>query len=1380
MRILRSRLSQFLSVLLLAPFFADAQSCFSTGNNNTTVNFPCGVSCSTVTVRVPHLKSTGDYALNSIPYSPFPFFSASGSEDFGLYLDDRFSSTIPLPFNFCFYDSIFSNIVVGSNGLVTFDYLTNGTGSCANAYHIGPPIPLNGGTACNQGAQWYYPRSSIMANYSDLDPSNGQSPSDRKIQWEVYGSAPCRKFVISFYHVGIFGGSCGASFPNTFQIVLHESTGLVDVFFQQKQLCTSSSDNGKAIFGIQDWTRTKWVAGAGRNATQWTASNEGWRFTPNGGGSRFVSAEILDMSGTVIRAADTATTTAGLLDLSFPNICPTGASQQYIIRTTFSACDGGANLVTNDTITVNKTNSLNATAATANATCGAPNGSITVNVPAGVGTPPYQYTLNGGPVQASNVFSGLTAGPYTVQVQDPNGCASTINTTVALIGTLTVQTVSQPTACTGASNGSITVNPQNGAGPFQYNLNGGPWQTSNVFSGLAPGTYFINVRDAFGCSANNLIVTVFPGQPLVANVTTTPAACSGVNNGTITISPTTGTAPYQYSLNSGPIQGSNVFSGLAPGTYFIRVTDAGGCVLSNLQAVVGAGQALAASSATTPATCTGSTNGTATITPSNGTGPFQYMIDGGPWQNSNTFNGLTAGNHLVNVRDANGCMVNGLQITIGAGQALAATTSSTAPSCDLALNGTLTVTPTNGSAPYQYSIDAGPLQAGNTFTGMASGNHTINVVDGSGCTINGLTGVVPVGQPLGAAAVTTSTSCGGASNGTITITPNNGTGPYQYSLNGGPVQPANVFTGLAAANYNISITDSWGCALNSLPVTVPPGVPLTGSAAKTDVSCFGGANGSITVNLQTGIGTPPYAYSLDGINYQGSNVFNGLTAGNYTIFFRDNNGCSGTTTASLTQPTALTATQTVQAVTCNGLSDGLITATAAGGTGPYQYSLDGTTWQSGNTFNVPVGTYTIFTRDNNGCQVSQANVNMTEPAVLTATFTTSNATCDGGDNGQINITPAGGNANYQYSLGGTNFQASNIFNVGPGTYNFTVKDSRNCTTSQPVTVGLTNNLNLTPSPDVTTCEGVPVQLQLTTNANQFQWQVQNGLSGASLANPTANPSDTTQYIVTATLGRCQVNDTIIVNVMPAPIPNAGPDGFICFGQDYTLSGAGGVQYQWTPATELNSGTSQNPVSTPSKTITYSLMVVGANGCRSLVPDEVTVDVTPPIVIKVTPKDTVGYYGDQFQLNATSVGTDYVWSPAAGLSDPNIPNPVYTVNGDAILTVTATTQAGCKGTADVVIKVYNGPDLYVPSAFTPNGDGLNDIFRPFPVGIKELRYFRVFNKWGQMVYSTNILGQGWDGRLSGMDQPTGVFVWMVQGLTRDGKLITKKGTVTLIR
>jgi gliding motility-associated-like protein len=154
------------------------------------------------------------------------------------------------------------------------------------------------------------------------------------------------------------------------------------------------------------------------------------------------------------------------------------------------------------------------------------------------------------------------------------------------------------------------------------------------------------------------------------------------------------------------------------------------------------------------------------------------------------------------------------------------------------------------------------------------------------------------------------------------------------------------------------------------------------------------------------------------------------------------------------------------------------------------------------------------------------------------------------------------------------------------------------------------------------------------------------------------------------------------------------------------------------------------------------------------------------------------------LLAVSAGTSYTWSPVTGLDNPNIANPIATaplVDGEVVVyLVTTTTSAGCQGDAFVTIRVYKGPDIYVSNAFSPNGDGRNEEFIPFPVGIKQLNYFRVFNRWGQLMYSTTTLNKGWDGRLGGVAQPTGVYVWMAEGITMDNKVITKKGTVTLIR
>ncbi|HQX96142.1 MAG TPA: gliding motility-associated C-terminal domain-containing protein, partial [Chitinophagaceae bacterium] len=151
--------------------------------------------------------------------------------------------------------------------------------------------------------------------------------------------------------------------------------------------------------------------------------------------------------------------------------------------------------------------------------------------------------------------------------------------------------------------------------------------------------------------------------------------------------------------------------------------------------------------------------------------------------------------------------------------------------------------------------------------------------------------------------------------------------------------------------------------------------------------------------------------------------------------------------------------------------------------------------------------------------------------------------------------------------------------------------------------------------------------------------------------------------------------------------------------------------------------------------------------------------------------------------ATSQGITYSWKPTTGLSNPFIPNPVVTVGaaGDEIMYEVAAINAdGCKGEGYVRIKVYKGPTIYVPTAFTPNGDGKNDRFTPIPVGIKNYNYFRVFNRWGQLLFSTTRLHEGWDGKILGREQASGVYIWMIEGVGNDNKVITKKGTMTLIR
>jgi gliding motility-associated-like protein len=164
-------------------------------------------------------------------------------------------------------------------------------------------------------------------------------------------------------------------------------------------------------------------------------------------------------------------------------------------------------------------------------------------------------------------------------------------------------------------------------------------------------------------------------------------------------------------------------------------------------------------------------------------------------------------------------------------------------------------------------------------------------------------------------------------------------------------------------------------------------------------------------------------------------------------------------------------------------------------------------------------------------------------------------------------------------------------------------------------------------------------------------------------------------------------------------------------------------------------------------------------------------------------DTMVVVNQPLQLNAEG-GVTYQWIPATGLNNPAIPNPIGIYGGDldsVRYLVLVFNTAGCVDSAHITVKIFKTePYVFVPTAFTPNGDGLNDVVRPIAVGVKQIRYFSIYNRWGQLVFRTSVNGQGWDGRIGGVPQGSNVFVWMVSAIDYLDKPIFLKGTVTLIR
>lgn len=240
-----------------------------------------------------------------------------------------------------------------------------------------------------------------------------------------------------------------------------------------------------------------------------------------------------------------------------------------------------------------------------------------------------------------------------------------------------------------------------------------------------------------------------------------------------------------------------------------------------------------------------------------------------------------------------------------------------------------------------------------------------------------------------------------------------------------------------------------------------------------------------------------------------------------------------------------------------------------------------------------------------------------------------------------------------------------------------------------------------------------------------------------LANPSAVIAGTYYIKGTPATGGCPAARSVTVPSLPVPVADAGTDIAICFGDNTQLNGSGGVTYSWSPSTFLDNPTIANPrvINPTSGTHVYHLTITDPNGCRSLADEQVSVIVAAPPLIGIV-RDTVVAINQPLQLNATDANNSgfisYVWSPSTGLNDPFIPNPIAILDRDITYTIKAKTISDCEGAATVNVKVYQGPEVYVPTAFTPGGDGLNDILKVTSVGMKEFHFFSIYNRWGERV------------------------------------------------
>lgn len=926
-------------------------------------------------------------------------------------------------------------------------------------------------------------------------------------------------------------------------------------------------------------------------------------------------------------------------------------------------------------VTIDQPSAISVTPSHTNVLCsGGATGTATVAVTGG--TPGYTYVWSPSGGTASTA-TGLTAGNYSVLITDAKGCTFTQNFSITQPTALAASTAHINATC--VSPGQASVTPSGGTSPYTYLWSNGA--TTQTVTGLVAGTYSVTITDGNGCTlVKNFTITTT--NTLVATTSQTDVLCKGAATGTATVVPSGAPGPFTYVW--APSGGTAATAtGLIAGNYTVTITSSNGCsTVKSFTITEPATAIIATAGPQTNISCSGGSNGSATVTVTGGTGAYTYS-----WSPSGgtaaTASGLAAGTYTVTVKDANLCQTT-QSFTITQPAAITSTVSAqTNVSCNGGTNASATVTPTGGTGAYTYLWSPSGGTAA-TASGLAAGTYTVTIKDANLCQA---TQTVIITQPAILAATTTKTdvSCFNGSNGTATVNPTGGTTAYTYSWapSGGTAATA---TGLTAGTYTVTVTDSKGCTTTATAIIAQPASALaTTAGTQLNLVCNGGATGSATVNVTGGTGTYTYAWAPSGGT---AATATGLAAGTYTVTVTDANGCTATRQFTITGPTAITATSIQTNILCNGGSNGSATVTPTGGSGTgYTYSWAPTGGTAATATGLPAGVYTVTITDSAGCTGTKI-VTITQPGVLVANATSTNINCNGSATGTATITTLGGTAPFSYVWTPAVSTTATATGLNVGNYSVAVTDANGCTASTAFTITQRPALVVTQSHTNVTCNGLSngtASVVATGGSPEYfyQWAP----TGGTASSATGLAAGTYTVTVTDVAG-CVNIQTITITQPNALAVAVNQTDILCGGTAtgqiaVNVTGGSGVYtYAWTP----NVSTTATAANLTAGN--YSVTITDSNGCSTLRNFTLTQPVA--LVNTVTKTDVT--------CNGTPTGTalvvttggaapySYQWLPAGGTA--------ATATGlyAGTYTVAVTDANGCTKVETVIIAQPQGVNI----------------------------------------------------------------------------------------
>ena len=915
--------------------------------------------------------------------------------------------------------------------------------------------------------------------------------------------------------------------------------------------------------------------------------------------------------------------------------------------------------------------------------CGTP-GNITINNI----SDDYQFSLTNdiNTFQDDNSFTITSAGSYTVYIRKKGGIATSCVYELPVIDVfeknIEVDLIVEPIQCA-EDDGTIRVQVNNVDGEYIYQL----LKDGNLLVETAPkadndhtfqvsdeGTYTVKVTAPNNCTFEGTVDIIKPDPITFSAVATKDISCT---NGMIEFNTTGGTPLYNYAIwsyngvqkyanvNTIPIIEffTNSFLEIIPGnegTYEFVMVDNNNCFVFSNPVTIAQEPPFTFSETIQNVSCNGDSNGSVSITPNEPLNnyDFSYSIDNGAtYQTENLFSNLSAGNYkiLINaIKSIDTCAYE-KTITISEPTVISGNaTLSQDYTCDA--DGVISFNSvTGGTAPYTYSLDGVNYFTSFTFNNIQEGTYTPFIKDANNCLLQ-LPNIVV--NPLPIAPTFTSSinyNCDGL--GSVEILPANAT--FTYSLNGGAFTSSNTFSNLPEGNHVVKINIGQNC-LETIDFNVLPNKAFNGFISNTtNATCFGDANGSLTIDVENY--DTDYTYTINNGTWVTANtsqlVLNNLSKGTYNIKIQSDSCIIDLGDAIIYEPDEITVTATIATeISCSN-TGATITASATGGTAPYLFSIDnGVTWVT-NLTNILAGNYTVIAKDANDC-ISTINANVVVDSPKDILFNTTVTNCFNGNNGAINITVTDGNGGYVFSVNDGPWQSPNsatpnqfIFNnLQPDTYKVSVKDAYSCEVAEENLI-INTQLNAAVLATDISCNDGSITVNATGGDSNYVYAIVTSGSTISAANfsstNTATINTAGNYDVyvrdkNGAANYCEFFETVTVTKTPDLDVTANETQPKCFNEtgnlDLTFSG-GKLPYTVAVTNTLGFSDTNSSIFSSTKEYfnlvadTYTITVTDANNCTKQItavienPKELEATISP--ILPTCGVTDINQYGIDF-------------------------------------------------------------------------------------------------------------------------------------------------------